>query len=80
MTRADFYFMSKRNRSHTQTHVKNNTPNDHAKGTPPLAEQRSKVARRRCVSPPTPGWVAAPKSEWEVGSKSNAPWGALYLM
>ena len=24
------------------------------------------------MPPPTPGWVAAPKSTWEVGSKSEA--------
>ena len=24
------------------------------------------------MPPPTPGWVAAPKSAWEVGSKSDA--------
>jgi len=29
------------------------------------------------VPPPTPGWVAAPKSAWEAGSKSDAPWRAL---
>jgi len=46
---------------------------------PSRTSQRSKVARRRCVPPPTSGWVAAPKSAWEVGSKSDAPWGALGL-
>jgi len=57
---------------HTQAHDK--TP----KQTPPTSTyQRSTVARRRCVPPPTPGWVAAPKSACEVGSKSDAARGAL---
>jgi len=25
-----------------------------------------------------PGWVAAPKSAWEAGSKSDAPWEAVF--
>jgi len=35
---------SKRKRSHTQTHDKNNTTNDHTRKTTPLTQQRSKVA------------------------------------
>ena len=70
------YFLSRRNRSHIQTHDKNNTTNDDTKNHPPHLIT-IEVARRRCVPPPTPGWVAAPKSAWEVGSKSDAPWGAL---
>ena len=62
--------------SHTQTHDKNNTTHHTKRTTPqattertaPLTSQRSKVARRRCVLPPTLGWVAALKSAWEVGS------------
>jgi len=42
---------------HTQTHDRNSTTNDHTKNHP-LTKQRSKVARRRCVPPPTTGWVA----------------------
>jgi len=59
--------LSTRNRSHTHTHTTRITRRTHTR-TNPLppphthSQQRSKVARRRCVLPPTPGWVAAPKS------------------
>ena len=43
---------------HRHTHAHDKTP----KRTPPTStQQRSTVARRRCVPPPTPGWVAAPQ-------------------
>ena len=50
---------NKRNRSHTQQHDQNNTTNKqpHEQIPPPHTQQRSKVARRLCVPPPTPGWV-----------------------
>jgi len=52
------------NRSHTQQHDKNKTTNKEPhERTQPHTQQRAKVARRRCVPPPTPGWVAAPKSK-----------------
>ena len=39
---------------HRHTHAHDKTP----KRTPPTStRQRSTVARRRCVPPPTPGWV-----------------------
>ena len=50
----------------THTHTTRTTPQP-PKPTPPTnTSQRSKVARRWCVPPPTPGWVAAPKSAWEL--------------
>jgi len=63
---------------HNTRHDTNTTTNDHTQiHPPPPHSQRSKVARGRRVAPPTPGWVAAPKSAWGVGSKSDAPWGTL---
>jgi len=60
--------------THTNTQQEHTTNNQlHERTPPPHTQQRSKVTRRRCVPPPTPGWVAAPKSAWEVGSKSDAP-------
>jgi len=57
---------------HTNHHTTEHMNETHDRTT----LQRSAVARRRCVPPPTPGWVAVPKSAWEVGSKSDAPWRA----
>jgi len=45
----------KRNKSHTQQHDKNNTTNKqpHERTPPPHTQQRSEVARSRCVPPHT---------------------------
>ena len=46
----------------THTHTTRTTPQPPKRTPPTNTKQRSKVARRRCVPPPTPEWVAAPKS------------------
>ena len=40
----------------THTHTTRTTPQIPKRTPPTNTEQRSKVARRRCVPPPTPGW------------------------
>jgi len=63
----------RRKTGHTHKHITRTTPhNTRQEPTPqtttrrttPFTYQRSKVARRRCVPPPTNRWVAAPKSAW----------------
>jgi len=51
---------------HRHTHTTRTTPQTPKRTPPTNTSQRSKVARRRCVPPPTPGWVAAPKSACEL--------------
>ena len=67
----------KRHRSHTQTQDTNNTTNDHNKDPTPLTTQRSKVARRRCVAPPTPGSVLM--NENTIHVRHVAGWEAEHL-
>jgi len=55
--------------THTHT-TRSNTPNPHT-NPPPHTGQRSTVARRRRVPPPTPGWVAAPKPAWNKAAAVN---------
>jgi len=70
--------LCQRETGHIHKHTTRTTPQTTTRRTPPphLPTIEGGAATVR-ILPSTPGWVAAPKSAWEVGSKSNAPWGAL---
>ena len=61
-----------RQEQHHTTHDTTRTTSQTTMRRPtPLTSQRSKVVRRRRVPPPTPRWVAAPKSACEQDTVSD---------